>query len=223
MLPATGDVNLKANYITTTLALALRSDLEGEPYTPALTHLRTIARDARAVRVRHFALQAYAHTAPRDSGLAILREVAVSRDSVAPVAIFMLMGGFGSEGVGILRELYMNDLVVDARARNMLNHLAFQAGWVRQDEILRAAITSTGSVRSEHGVRKIRPRSPSQIRPDPDQAAGQQLTGRPQVGGPHRVPQLPRHLRHVAVDLDAADPLELQLIDGSLSAHPQGT
>jgi hypothetical protein len=130
-LPRTADGQLRAGAIAALFGAVIRSDMEGEPFMPAISHLRMVIFEGRNRTARSMSLTTLAWHAPRDTSLAILREAATLNDSVAFSALDILVGELGDAGLDMVRELYMQGLVVDPSARRLLNWMAQRNGWNR--------------------------------------------------------------------------------------------
>lgn len=111
-----------------TLALSARPD-SGLAYTGARSRLLRIA-EADAW-VAPGAVYSIAKLTDQASAIEALRHVAIRDAYAANVAIDILEREFGQAGIGILRNLYMEDLVVRPIARRRLLDIASMRGWRR--------------------------------------------------------------------------------------------
>jgi hypothetical protein len=106
---------------------------DGTPYRGALERLIRIHRESKSNVVREQALYHMLGTVDRARAIAYTREVAMSADPTAFIAIQNLMRAMAPSGQGdaaiVLRELWERRLVTEPLAARSLQELAKFRGW----------------------------------------------------------------------------------------------
>jgi hypothetical protein len=114
------------------LAAAGSPHHDGTPYPGAGERLMRIVEYAPGVGIRAGALHSLLAQPDRAQTLRYLRDVAVSGNQVAYVAVGFLGRDTGPEGLAILRELHRTDAVVEPIAKRELEGIA---RWLLRKEL----------------------------------------------------------------------------------------